>query len=301
MATVRQRTHFLIALIAPFIDSIKRVLVGIVTAEGGGGAVTGSSDAGSAHGHTFTGTAPTVAVAEVVTGTGFATAGQVVTTTDSYTLGLNEWAGMWLQPATQPPVYIASHPAVAAAPVALTVYGQAPTTDAGTFKVLRAPTPAGTNATESSHTHGAGSFETPAASASAVVHHDADERLVTVANATTLLTSIALCKALLVSYAAHRADTLHHQAADATNTVASGVADVEDLATCITAANEIKAAYNAHRGQSGVHWTNDSGHAVTSADATDQSSLNTLLNEIKSDLNAHFAAGISDPPSWRIV
>lgn len=35
----------------------------------------------------------------------------------------------------------------------LTVYGLAPTTDAGTYKILRAPTPAGSNANESAHTH----------------------------------------------------------------------------------------------------------------------------------------------------
>ncbi len=29
----------------------------------------------------------------------------------------------------------------------------APTTDAGTYKILKAPTPAGTNASEATHTH----------------------------------------------------------------------------------------------------------------------------------------------------
>lgn len=41
------------------------------------------------------------------------------------------------------------------APAVLTVYGPAPTTDAGTYKILRAPTPAGTVA---SHTHTAGAI-----------------------------------------------------------------------------------------------------------------------------------------------
>ena len=86
---------------------------------------------------------------------GFATAGQVVTTTDNQTMTLNECAGMWLIAATQAPCLVVSNTAVTGAPAVLTVYGPAPTTDAGTYKILRAPTPAGTVA---SHTHTAGAI-----------------------------------------------------------------------------------------------------------------------------------------------
>lgn len=98
----------------------------------------------------FTGTAPTSATAEAFTGTGFATAGQVVTTTDNQTMTLNQCAGMWFQSATQAPCLIISNTAVSGAPAVLTLYGAAPTTHAGTYKILRAPTPAGSVA---SHTH----------------------------------------------------------------------------------------------------------------------------------------------------
>lgn len=117
------------------------------------GAIGGTTAAGSAHTHTFTGDAPTTATTEAFTGTGFATAGQVVTTTDNQTMTLNQCAGMWLITATQAPCLIESNTAVTGAPAVLTVYGLAPTTDAGTYKILRAPTPAGSNANESAHTH----------------------------------------------------------------------------------------------------------------------------------------------------
>jgi hypothetical protein len=124
---------------------------GLVTA----GFVTsgGTTSPGTSHTHAWTGTPPTAAEVDLVTGTGFSTSGQVVTSTESMTVDLNQYAGCWLLAAAQPPCLIVSHPAVAAAPVAFTVYGAAPTTDAGTYKILRAPTPGGGSSGESSHTH----------------------------------------------------------------------------------------------------------------------------------------------------
>jgi len=98
----------------------------------------------------FTGTASTSATAEAFTGTGFSTSGQTVTTTDNQTMTLNQCAGMWLITATQAPCLITGNTAVTGAPAVLTVYGAAPTTHAGTYKILKAPTPAGSVA---SHTH----------------------------------------------------------------------------------------------------------------------------------------------------
>lgn len=135
------------------------VAVGQVLKSGGVGAapsygvIGGTTAAGSAHTHTFTGDAPTTATAEAFTGTGFATAGQVVTTTDNQTMTLNQCAGMWLITASQAPCLIESNTAVTGAQAVLTVYGLAPTTNAETYKILRAPTPAGSNANESTHTH----------------------------------------------------------------------------------------------------------------------------------------------------
>jgi hypothetical protein len=133
--------------------------VGQVLKSGGEGikpfyeVIGGVTAAGASHNHAFTGTAPVDAVAEAFTGTGFVTAGQVVTTTDNQTMTLNQCARMWLITATQAPCLIVSNTAVAGAPAVLTVYGLAPITNAGTYKILRAPTPAGANAAEATHTH----------------------------------------------------------------------------------------------------------------------------------------------------
>ena len=114
------------------------------------------SGVGTASGTTapaFTGTAPTSAVdlaTPVFSGTGQSSAGQVITTTDNQTMAANQCAGMFFVSATHGPYLIASNTAVTGAPAVLTIYGTAPTTDAGTYKILRGPTPAGSVA---SHTH----------------------------------------------------------------------------------------------------------------------------------------------------
>lgn len=249
--TIRRILPLIIDAVATFTDGIKRSLMG---------------------------SAPTTAAASLVDGTGFTTSGQVVTTTATFTATANQYANCWLIAATQAPCLIVSHPAVSGAALALTVFGAAPTTSAGAFKILRAPTPA----------------------AALSIHYDRGEYTVTAANASSLATSLTLTKALIYAYGVHIADLLAHDAADSTNTVASTTDDVINLATAITAANQIKAAYNAHRAQSGVHPNDDSGHQTTSSDATDQSSLNTLLNELKSDFNAHIASGLS-APSLRVT
>lgn len=152
-----------------------------------------------------------------------------------------------------------------------------------------------------SHSHAVASGATGVTVGDAsVVHLDKDERAVSAADASSLATSVTLCKALHVAYNDHRTDLLHHKAADTTNTIAATLASIVDLATGITAANQIKAALNAHRSQAGVHVNNDAGSEITSPDATDQASLNTLLNELKADINLHFGRGFGSP-SWRVV
>lgn len=134
----------------------------------------------------------------------------------------------------------------------------------------------------------------------AFVHLDQSERTVTAPVASDLPTSIALVKDLLGVYAFHRTDTLAHLAADSTNTVASVPADVVDLATAQTAINQLKAAFNNHLNQMGVHAMGDGSRMLTSPDASGQPSLNTLANEARTKLNAHMAAGATTP-SWRLA
>ena len=225
------------------------------------------------------GVVPSTAVIETLSGTGYATTGQAVTTTENFTAAANAYARCWLITATKAPCLIVSHPAVTAAPLVFTVVGAAPTTAAEGFQVLRAPTP-------------------PLAAVGAAVHYDRAEYTVTSPNSSSEATAITLCQELISAYSRHIADTLSHVAADATNTVAASRASVVSLATAITAANQLKAAYNPHRSQAGVHFTADTGNGISASDATDQGSLNTLLNEHKTDFNAHMAIGPS-AASWR--
>lgn len=118
---------------------------------------SGTTGAGSAHTHTFTGTAPSTNLdlaSPAFSGTGLTAVGQVITTTDNQTMTLNQCAGMWLISATQatPPNLILSNTAVTGAPAVLTVQGSA-NTDAGAYKIVKHAAPVGTNANESTHTH----------------------------------------------------------------------------------------------------------------------------------------------------
>lgn len=99
---------------------------------------------------TFTPTAPTTSLdltTPAFSGTGFATAGQVITTTENKTMTLNECAGMWFintaQAATLPTL-ILSNTAVTGAPAVLTTQGTPPATDAGAWVIVKNVTQAGT-------------------------------------------------------------------------------------------------------------------------------------------------------------
>ncbi len=79
--------------------------------------------------------------APVFSGTGQSSSGQVITTTDTQTMTADQCAGMWFVSATHGPYLIASNTAVTGASAVLTTYGTAPTTDGGTYKILRSTTP----------------------------------------------------------------------------------------------------------------------------------------------------------------
>jgi len=81
-------------------------------------------------------TSSTAANSSAFTGTGQTSAGQVITTTDNQTMTLNQCAGMWFISATHGPYYIVSNTAVTGAPAVLTVIGDAPTTDAGAYRIV---------------------------------------------------------------------------------------------------------------------------------------------------------------------
>src|SRR6267154_6052738 len=128
-------------------------LTGTITGSGGNtSAVTAGTPAGtnstsSVTAQTFTGTAsPLNSTSPSFSGTGQSSAGQVITTTDNQTMTLNQCAGMWFVSATHGPYLIISNTSVVGAPAVLTTYGTAPTTDAGTYKIVTT-IPVGTNGT----------------------------------------------------------------------------------------------------------------------------------------------------------
>ena len=309
MAIPMRKTHFLIPLLASWIDALKRALA---TGEGGG-AVSGTSGATTP---SFTGTAPVAAenlASPFKSGTGFATVGQVTTTTDSQTMTLNQCAGMWFVPATQPPCLIASNTAVTGAPAVLTLYGGAPTTNSGTYKILTGMTPVGA---AGSHTHAAGSFAA-APAGGGYFHFDVGEYPITAPTAVDLPTSQAVLYAVVVWFYNHvgttgdvgSGDALAHVTIDTTNQLTGTLQTLlavvtpsaaPTLATLITAANAYKASFNAHLTQSGVHDNNDGTNTVVASNATDLPSLETLCNAIAASCTAHSNNGAT-PASWRPI
>lgn len=129
----------------------------------GASGVTGATSGGTPAAQTFTGTTPSSDLdlaTPAFSGTGLTAAGQVITTTSTHTMTLNQCAGMWLISATgtTPPNLILSNTAVTAAAAVLTVQGSA-NTDAGAYKIVKALTPVGTNSASaalSTHTHTVG-------------------------------------------------------------------------------------------------------------------------------------------------
>lgn len=120
------------------------------------------------------------------------------------------------------------------------------------------------------------------------------------ANASSLATSLVLVAEIQGVLAVHMADDSAHLEADTTNVNFDGYAlDLTDnttkLATAILLANAIKVDYEAHRVSTVFHVNADSSHTISASAATDQNSLNTLLNELKTDITAHIAGG----PAWQ--
>lgn len=109
------------------------------------------------------------------------------------------------------------------------------------------------------------------------------------ANASNLATSITLADELTALCNRHAADDGAHKAAYSAAPIAVTALTTE--AHVVARANAIKTWYEAHRASTTYHPTADATNTIAASDATDQSSANTLLNELKTDINAHIAAG----------
>lgn len=121
-----------------------------------------------------------------------------------------------------------------------------------------------------------GSFREPVAATLAI----------TAANATDLATSLTLAAQIDYVFRAMIADDNAHKVKD-TNVPANAIPT--DLSTALTWANDVKSKYNTHIASTTYHYTADATNTIAAANATDQTSLNTLLNELKTDMTAHIA------------
>ncbi len=101
-------------------------------------------------------------------------------------------------------------------------------------------------------------------------------------------------------YNTHIVDALAHKAADTASHLVTA-ADASDQGTADTLLNSIKAKYNVHRTQSGVHYVNDSTNVVTAPDATDLGTSKTLVDDIGTQLNAHLLAAPVDSPLINVI
>jgi hypothetical protein len=128
----------------------------------------------------------------------------------------------------------------------------------------------------------------------------AARELVSTTDASDLATSKTLAKALALALIAHGADTDAHSTADtiAIAAWASAPAEPADLTEVQNVLNEVKADFNTHIANATPHrGVGGQGKTavtvvISTTDASNQGTANTLANAIKVALNAHDRAGI---------
>ena len=135
----------------------------------------------------------------------------------------------------------------------------------------------------------------------ATVHTNDDDvtPVVAAADMTTKASGITLINQIRAAYEAHRVRLLDvaagavHGAADATNVVTpAALATAATWTEMAALVDAIRVAYEAHRVLTGgsEHGSADSTNTVTAAAVgTVQTTVNTLADELKADLNAHLA------------
>jgi len=115
-----------------------------------------------------------------------------------------------------------------------------------------------------------------------------DRNVAGLSSAYTLLVDL---RAKYIAHCAMGAGT--HTTVDVVNNAPVAIAS-SSLASMKTAANDLKAKYNAHDTETGVyHPAAGTDHQVTSADATTLASLIILLNELSGDLTDHMADAVA--------
>lgn len=124
---------------------------------------------------------------------------------------------------------------------------------------------------------------------------------VSAGSATDLATSLALTDQINRVLRIHlrHMSPVHQVSDDGYASVMDGYFPTSTLAQGIASANASKVVYNFHLVNSvnatKVHFTDDSSNAVSTTNASDQTSLNTLVNAFKTKVNAHIADSGSAP------
>lgn len=133
-----------------------------------------------------------------------------------------------------------------------------------------------------------------AATAATVPYHKCNPASITVEAtadaAVTLATVLTLANSLRNKIMAHLAsggDVGAHRTASA-ETIAAVVAT--DQGSANTLLNELKADFNTHLAEAGVHIITDATNTIVAADATNLATSITLANAVKAAFNAHIAA-----------
>lgn len=133
-------------------------------------------------------------------------------------------------------------------------------------------------------------FATPA-HADPGAHNDQSEKTIVSADGDgTLAKALTLTNEILGWYAFHMADLHAHKVA---GVALASYVPVTTLVDAQTRANDVKSKYNTHRASTTYHYTADGTNVISAADATNQATLDTLINELKADLNLHAASGVS--------
>lgn len=118
---------------------------------------------------------------------------------------------------------------------------------------------------------------------------------ITAAAPTTEATRVALANDVKRKLNVHYADMAAHKSVQSAAITTADAITGDSLATAIALANACKASFNTggHINTSNVHHNADGTNTITAANASDQASLDTLLTELKSDINAHILLGLA--------
>lgn len=114
------------------------------------------------------------------------------------------------------------------------------------------------------------------------------------ADPTDLPTSLVVANSLKVLFNDHFASTGTNGAHAAASAETIAADDATDQSTAETLADELKADFNTHLTESGVHLNNDT-NTVATANATDLATLIALLTALIAAYNVHIVAAMSTP------